>query len=212
MPRVLPMGERALLAEVDDQGAVLALHRSLRGTRPAGVVDLVPAARTVLVEIDPRTIGLAEARAWIVRAAASAGARDAAEPAASVDLHVRYDGADLARTAALLALAPAELVARHAAAAWTVAFTGFAPGFGYLVSDDWAFDVPRRESPRTRVPAGVVGLAAGFTAAYPRETPGGWQLIGTLRPADAAKLFDPDAAAPALLAPGTRVRFREEPA
>jgi biotin-dependent carboxylase-like uncharacterized protein len=85
-----------------------------------------------------------------------------------------------------------------------VAFTGFAPGFGYLVSPDWPYDVPRLASPRTRVPAGAVGLAAGFTGAYPRETPGGWRLIGTTD----ASLFDPDAASPALLAPGTRVRFR----
>ncbi len=96
-----------------------------------------------------------------------------------------------------------ELVRRHASADWTVAFTGFAPGFGYLVSPDWTFDVPRLVTPRTRVPRGSVGLAAGFTGAYPRDTPGGWRLIATT---DAA-LFDPDTASPALLAPGTRVRF-----
>ncbi len=85
-----------------------------------------------------------------------------------------------------------------------MAFTGFAPGFGYLVSPDWPHDVPRLDSPRTRVPAGAIGLAAGFTGAYPRETPGGWRLIG----ATSARLFDPDAASPALLAPGARVAFR----
>ena len=101
-------------------------------------------------------------------------------------------------------MSPEALVAQHAAARWSVAFTGFAPGFGYLVSADWPYDVPRLEAPRTRVPEGAVGLAAGFTGAYPRETPGGWRLIGTTR----AQLFDPDAASPALLAPGARVRFR----
>ena len=95
-------------------------------------------------------------------------------------------------------------MAQHAAARWSVAFTGFAPGFGYLTSADWPYDVPRLDVPRTRVPKGSVGLAAAFTGAYPRETPGGWQLIGTTR----AELFDPDAASPALLSPGGRVRFR----
>ncbi|MGO7983573.1 carboxyltransferase domain-containing protein, partial [Rhizobium johnstonii] len=70
------------------------------------------------------------------------------------------------------------LSARQAAATWTVAFTGFAPGFGYLVSSEWPYRVPRLDTPRTRVPAGSVGLAGEFTGAYPRETPGGWQLIG----------------------------------
>ncbi|MGN6220446.1 MAG: 5-oxoprolinase/urea amidolyase family protein, partial [Microbacterium sp.] len=117
---------------------------------------------------------------------------------------------------------------RQPEAEWRVAFTGFAPGFGYLVSDDWPFDVPRLESPRTRVPAGSVGLAGAFSGAYPRDTPGGWRLIGTT----GAPLFDPDAAGPthpgaprdapaaqresgrtpALLAPGTRVRFHPVPA
>ena len=86
-----------------------------------------------------------------------------------------------------------------------MAFTGFAPGFGYLIGGAWPFDVPRLESPRARVPAGAVGLAAGYTGAYPRETPGGWRLIGTT----SATLFDAAAAAPALLPPGARVRFRE---
>ena len=122
----------------------------------------------------------------------------------SIELEVVYDGADLADTAALLGMSPDELVRRHTSAEWSVAFTGFAPGFGYLISPDWTFDVPRLAIPRTRVPRGSVGLAAGFTGAYPRDTPGGWRLIGTTD----APLFDPDAASPALLAPGARVRFR----
>ncbi|WP_127820511.1 5-oxoprolinase subunit B/C family protein, partial [Microbacterium sp. CPCC 204701] len=121
-----------------------------------------------------------------------------------VEIETAYDGADLAETAALLGLEVDELVERHSHAEWRVAFTGFAPGFGYLVSDDWTFEVPRLTSPRTRVPAGSVGLAGRFAGAYPRETPGGWRLVGTT----GARLFDPDAASPALLAPGTRVRFR----
>jgi KipI family sensor histidine kinase inhibitor len=203
--RLLPMGDRALLAEVGSLDAVLALHAALEASRPPGVVDLVPAARTVLVRVDPRVLPLAAARAWVDRTTAST---DAAAPAARdadlVELDAEYAGPDLAETATLLGLSPDALVAQHSAAQWTVAFTGFAPGFGYLVSPDWPHDVPRLASPRTRVPAGAIGLAGAFSGAYPRDTPGGWRLIGTTP----ALLFDPDAASPALLAPGTRVRFR----
>lgn len=201
-PRILPMGERALLLEVDSLAASTALHRRLAASRPDGVVDLVPAARTVLVRVDPRLLSTTTARAWIARATAVA-APDAPIAAAPVRLDVTYDGADLDETAALLGMSPAELVRRHTEAEWTVAFTGFAPGFGYLVSPQWPFDVPRLDSPRTRVPRGAIGLAGRFSGAYPRETPGGWRLIGTT----GASLFDPDAASPALLAPGTPVRF-----
>jgi KipI family sensor histidine kinase inhibitor len=197
------MGERALLAEVDALGDVLLLHRRLAASVVEGVVDLVPAARTVLVTVDPQVLPLAAARAWIVRAAETDAAEAVATDAAEVVLDVVYDGPDLAGTAELLGISADELVRRHCAARWRVAFTGFAPGFGYLVSDDWPFDVPRLDTPRTRVPAGAVGLAAAFTGAYPRETPGGWRLIGTT----AAPLWDPDASAPALLTPGAAVRF-----
>ncbi len=196
------MGDRAILLEVDTLDEVIALHARLEASRVDGIVDLVPAARTVLVRVDPRVLPLAGARAW---AQAQSGG-DAAQraPGSLVELDIAYDGPDLVETAEILGLTVDELVRRHSTADWTVAFTGFAPGFGYLVSDDWLFDVPRLPAPRTRVPQGAVGLAAGFTGAYPRETPGGWRLIGTT----AARLFDAEAAAPALLAPGARVRFR----
>ncbi|WP_141892530.1 urea amidolyase family protein [Microbacterium kyungheense] len=197
------MGERAFLVEVDGLDEVLAVHGALAASRPDGVTDLVPAARTVLVRVDPRVLPVASAKSWALRAAAGASLGDAAE-GPLVELDIAYDGADVEHTAALLGIDADEFVRRHAAARWRVAFTGFAPGFGYLVSDDWPYDVPRRESPRTRVPAGSVGLAGRFSGAYPRDTPGGWQLIGTTR----APLFDADAASPALLTPGARVRFR----
>lgn len=219
------MGAKAVLVEVESLDEVLALRAALAASAPPGVVDLVPAARTVLVSVDASLLTLAAARAWVSSAASTLpqgrNAMDAAPatdptPARSaaahrVELDLAYDGPDLADTAALLGLTPAELIARHSALEWTVAFTGFAPGFGYLVSPDWPYDVPRLDTPRTRVPAGAVGLAAGFTGAYPRETPGGWRLIATTT----ARLFDADAvapASPALLAPGTRVRLRPVPA
>jgi len=219
--RLRPFGDSAVLAEVESLADVLDLHARLAASRPAGVVDLVPAARTVLVHVDPTVLPLSAVRGWIAghdlaaaptapdparRAAREARVRPG-DPASPIELPIVYDGADLAAAAALLGIGAGELVARHAAAEWTVAFTGFAPGFGYLVSPDWRFDVPRRATPRTRVPAGAVGLAGGFSGAYPRDTPGGWQIIGTTP----AALFSPAAAAPALLAPGTRVRFRPSP-
>jgi len=201
--RILPMGERALLVEMGSLDEVMDLRDRLDASRPRGVVDLVPGARTVLVRVDPAVLTLGAAQAWVAEAKS-----DAAPPAAAsgslVELDVAYDGEDLAETARLLGVSADELVRRHAAAQWTVAFTGFAPGFAYLVSRDWTFDVPRLASPRTRVPAGAVGLAGTFSGAYPRETPGGWRLIGTT----SAPLWSPDAASPALLAPGSHVRFR----
>lgn len=193
-----------MLAEVADLAGVLALHAALAAAPPAGVDELVPAARTVLVAFDPARIGRAAVEQWIRRATGSRAA--AARPGPLVEVPVRYDGTDLGETAALLGIPAVDLVARHAGARWTVAFTGFAPGFAYLVSADWPFDVPRLARPRTRVPAGAVGLAGGFSGAYPRETPGGWRLIG----ATDAVLFDPDAATPVLLPPGARVRFVPE--
>lgn len=200
-----PMGRRALLAEVATLDDVLSLHAALVAEPPPGVVDLVPAARTVLVTVDER-LALAAARAWIERTAASATVSARAD-GPLVDVRVRYDGADLAATAELLGLSPEALAARHRAASWRVAFTGFAPGFAYLVADDWPFDVPRLPSPRTRVPAGAVGLAGGFSGAYPRETPGGWRLIATTDDT----LFDPSGEGRVLLPPGSRVRYVEAP-
>src|SRR5690606_25340633 len=122
---------------------------------------------------------------------------------AEVSIPVRYDGEDLDEVARLLDVSVAEIINRHLAADWQVAFSGFAPGFGYAVGSDPLFDVPRRSSPRTRVPAGSVALAGHFTGVYPRESPGGWQLIGRTD----AVMWDIRRDPPALLAPGTLVRF-----
>jgi KipI family sensor histidine kinase inhibitor len=101
-------------------------------------------------------------------------------------------------------LSEEDVVGLHTSAVYTVAFTGFAPGFGYLTGLPTALRQPRLDSPRTRVPAGAVGVAGEFTGVYPRESPGGWRLLGQT----SATLFDPATDPPALLAPGDRVRFR----
>jgi KipI family sensor histidine kinase inhibitor len=202
--RVLPSGSTALLVELDDLDAVLALYAALAGDPPDGVVDVVPAARTVLLVTDPARTTLA-AVAEAVRA--TTPRPDARAAGDVVELPVHYDGADLAELAGLLDLTPAELVRRHSGAEWTVAFCGFAPGFGYLTQDSGSWDVPRRSTPRTKVPPGSVALAGEFSGVYPRESPGGWQLVGRT---DVA-VFDLDRDPAALLRPGVRVRFVAAP-
>ncbi len=125
--------------------------------------------------------------------------------AGAVEVPVVYDGADLGEVAALTGLTPAGVVAAHTGTPWRVAFTGFAPGFGYLEGGDPRLDVPRRAVPRVRVPAGAVGLAGRFSGVYPVESSGGWQLIGRTE----AVLWDLDRDPPALLRPGISVRFVE---
>ena len=123
-----------------------------------------------------------------------------------VEIPVQYDGEDLADVAEILGCDADEVVDRHTGTTWTVAFCGFAPGFGYLTADEGSWDVPRRSSPRTKVPAGSVALAGPFSGVYPRESPGGWQLLGRTEVA----AFDLAREPAALLRPGTRVRFVRE--
>ena len=196
--RILTASDSALLVEADDLEQAMRLN--LAWSDVPGVRERIPGARTVLVRFDPhRTSAAALAEALAATEVDAAALPDAGE----VTIPVRYDGEDLDEAAALLDVSAEELVARHLAADWRVAFSGFAPGFGYAVSGDPLFDVPRRSSPRTRVPAGSVALAGAFSGVYPRESPGGWQLIGRT----ALEMWDIDRDPPALLAPGRRVRF-----
>ena len=120
-----------------------------------------------------------------------------------VEIPVRYDGEDLDEVAQLTGLDPSEVVRRHTAPTYTVAFLGFSPGFPYLVGLDPALEVPRLDTPRTSIPAGSVGLAGTQTGIYPTASPGGWRLIGRTE----ATLFDPARDPPSRLAPGGRLRF-----
>lgn len=191
MVTLRPVGEAAVLAEVEDAGQALALSLWLREQVEA--VEVVAAARSVLVDgCQPLAVRAALAR-WTPTSEVPAGAL--------VEVPVTYDGPDLASTAALLGLSTAELVDAHAAAEHVVAFCGFAPGFGYLAGSPW--EVPRLDSPRARVEPGSVGLAGTWTGIYPSASPGGWRLVGRT---DIA-LWDASRTPPALLVPGTRVRF-----
>ncbi|MCH9642845.1 MAG: allophanate hydrolase subunit 1 [Actinomycetia bacterium] len=200
---VLDYGDRALLLTFDGTTDVLAWTDALREAGLSGVVDIVPAARTVLLKLAasryqaPTRQRLTQLRPRIAAPAESAGRAD-------IVIDVAYDGEDLADVARLTGLAPDEVVTAHTGRRWRVGFSGFAPGFAYLVGGDERLAVPRRSDPRTRVPVGSVGLAGEFSGIYPRESPGGWQLIGRT----AAVVWDLDRDSPALLTPGMWVQFR----
>ncbi|WP_338700884.1 allophanate hydrolase subunit 1 [Streptomyces sp. Q6] len=202
-PVVRVAGRHALLVELPDAERAGAFHAGLLRSRAAGtlppVAEIVPGARTVLLDGVPDPDALArELASWDVPPAA-AGDGDV------VTIPVVYDGPDLADVAALWGVSEAEVGARHAAYTYRVAFCGFAPGFGYLTGLPESLHVPRRATPRTRVPAGAVAVAGPYSAVYPRATPGGWQIIGTMP--DPLPLWDPDRERAALLSPGTRVEF-----
>lgn len=201
--RIVPFGDAALLVELDDLDAVLALAAAVQASDFAGVLDVVPAARTVLVVTEPGTAldPLVTDVTSLSSALAAGSSLTVVEP---VEIAVVYDGPDLAEVARLTGLAEDEVVAAHTGTPWRIAFGGFAPGFAYLTGGDPRLAVPRRDEPRTTVPAGAVGLAGEYSGVYPRPSPGGWQLIGSTD----AELWDTDREPPALLVPGGTVRFR----
>ncbi|MFI2200252.1 allophanate hydrolase subunit 1 [Streptomyces sp. NPDC020192] len=204
--RVRRAGRCALLVELPDAERAAAFHAELLRRRAAGtlppVAEIVPGARTVLLDGVTHPEQLARRMAgWEVPSRA-------ADDSGVVEIPVRYDGPDLPHVAARWGVRTEEVAARHASYTYRVAFCGFAPGFGYLTGLPAELHLPRRDTPRTRVPAGAVALAGPYSAVYPRATPGGWQLIGTMP--DPAPLWDLTRDEPALLTPGTRVRFVAE--
>jgi KipI family sensor histidine kinase inhibitor len=204
--RVLQCADSGLLIELADLAGVHALCAALADDRPAGVTDVVPAARTVLLLLDPEGADPAAVERHV------RGLRPSTRPRAPgplVEVRVDYGGPDLPDVARLTGLTEREVVAAHTGRVWEVAFGGFAPGFSYLVGGDPRLEVPRRGEARISVPAGAVGLAGSFSGIYPRASPGGWQLIGRTR----VPLWQIDRDPPALLQPGMRVRFvdREGP-
>ncbi len=198
--RVRPYGDEALLIEPDDPALTLALAAALRDE--PGVDEVVPAARTVLVRAAAAELARLGRRIDVLAAGLAPDASASSAPDVVLDVH--YDGADLGDTAAELGLDADALVRAHSDGAYVVAFCGFAPGFAYLSGLEPALHVGRLTEPRTKVPAGSVGIAGEFTGVYPQTSPGGWRLLGRTD----ADLWDVARDPPALLAPGTRVTFR----
>ncbi|PYE88076.1 5-oxoprolinase/urea amidolyase family protein [Phyllobacterium leguminum] len=199
---ILPVRAGCILLELADLDATLGLLDALQANPIAGIREIVPGARTLLVEFDPGRIALAELKSAI---ASLSGTGRKVSDGPLVEIPVRYDGEDLADVAGLVGMSVTDVVRLHTQSEYLVAFTGFAPGFAYLAGGDPRLAVPRRKSPRTRVPAGAVGLAGEFSGVYPKAGPGGWQLIGTTHLA----MFDIDRTPASLLQPGMRVRFRD---
>ena len=201
MRRILPYGERGLLVELADADEVGGYTAALRAHPPVGVVDVVPAARTVLVMFDDRTVTGA-AMTELLRTIEPQPID--APTAAVVTLEVRYDGEDLDAVARRSGIDTVEVVRRHTAVVYRSSFCGFAPGFAYLTGLDPVLVVPRLTTPRPQVRAGSVAIAAGYCGVYPRDMPGGWSILGRTD----APLWDLSRLPPALLGPGTVVRFR----
>jgi KipI family sensor histidine kinase inhibitor len=198
--RIHRYGADALLVEVDDTAEAASLYRAARARHRSGelqVRDLVPAARTLLLDgvRDPEGLA-ATIRAWQPE-------RLGGQPVGTVEVPTRYDGADLEQVARSWRMSVEEVVEIHTGTDFVVAFCGFSPGFAYCTGLEPELAVPRHDTPRSRVPAGSVGLAGEFTGIYPTASPGGWQLLGTTD----LTLWDPDREVPATLPPGTRVRF-----
>jgi KipI family sensor histidine kinase inhibitor len=178
----------------------------IRALSPPWLRDLVPAYAAVAVFFDPDAVAAEAVRDWLLAQCAVDAPDHRSDATRIVEIPVRYGddcGADLDTAAAELGIAREALIARHCAPLYTVAMLGFAPGFPYLLGLDPDLALPRLATPRTRVPAGSVGIGGAQTGIYPCESPGGWRLIGRTP----LRLFDAQRTTPSLLAPGDRVRF-----
>ena len=212
VPRIAPLGDSALTitfgAAIDaaTAAAVGRLAATIPARPPRGFVELVPGYVTLTLYFDPLATSVRQLADDITVLIARPTVAEATPSSRLVEIAVRYDGPDLANVAAATGLSEAEVISRHSAPEYRVGLLGFVPGFAYLGPIDPALVLPRRSSPRARVPAGSVAIAGAQTGIYPAETPGGWHLIGHT----AVTLFDPARAPPALLAVGDRVRFLVE--
>lgn len=197
-------GEYALLVETGSLEVSHRLDALLRADRPAGVAEIVPGPTTLLVAAPGADLPrLRDRLSGLLGTACAAGA-GASLPTRTVTVPVVYDGADLDDVAALSGLSVEEVVERHSRRELVVGWLGFAPGFAYLTGLDPALHVARLSTPRTSVPAGAVAIAGPYSAVYPSASPGGWRLLGR----SPMTVWDVNADPPAVLTPGTRVRFQ----
>jgi KipI family sensor histidine kinase inhibitor len=192
-------GTRSVLVELSDLDSVQALGALLEASPLPGQLDVLAAASTIFIKTD----SWASARkiaAAIPTLELGAAPQDTGS-LVTVDVH--YDGEDLAEVAKLTGLSIESVINAHTGQSWRAAFGGFAPGFAYLLGENHDLNVPRRDTPRKVVPAGAVALAGDYSSVYPRQSPGGWQLIGHTD----AVLWDLERENPALIRPQDRVRF-----
>lgn len=201
---ILDYGDCALLLQFDHTADVLAWTAALRATALPGVIDIVPASHTVLVKLAAPRYRAAVHRRLSALKVPDPVETAAPDGAADVVIDVIYDGPDLGEVAERTGLTVAQVINAHTSAPWRVGFGGSTPGFAYLMGGDPRLEVPRRAELRAAVPAGSVALAGQFSGIYPRQWPGGWQLIGRTD----AVLWDLARPAPALLTPGLSVQFR----
>ena len=199
--RFLPVNLDVLLVELKDLDETLALFDALMAEPIAGVEEIIPAARTLMIQYRPSAI---ERQALVDRIAGQDLSQRREGEHRRVEIPVHYNGEDLDEVATLLNISRAEVIQRHTAHDYSVAFCGFAPGFAYLTGGA-GFQVPRRQTPRTRIPAGAVALAGDFSGVYPKASPGGWQIIGVTP----LQMWDLNRPEPALLRPGYKVRFTD---
>jgi KipI family sensor histidine kinase inhibitor len=203
---VFSYGVEALLVEVDSPDQAAALRAQLTQSPPPGTTETLPGLRTVLIRFDPRTTDARALARQLTDLVDGAGLPDAGtrrQDDEAVLVRVSYDGDDLDDVAAHTGLTVDAVIAAHQAPAYRVMLIGMAPGFYFLSGGDPRLDVPRRPSPRQQVPRGAVGLAGPLTGIYPKQGPGGWQLIGQVLD----DLWHPTRLPAALLAPGAAVRF-----
>ncbi|AOA57295.1 5-oxoprolinase subunit B/C family protein [Acinetobacter larvae] len=201
--RFLSVNIDSFLIELPSPEETLALYRTLSSHKTLAIQELVPAARTILVIFDDlRT----NTKTLVQQIQQLQWDRADQQHAQECVIPICYDGEDLAQVAELQGLSIAELISRHQHSLWQVAFIGFAPGFAYLSSPDRPFsDIPRLATPRKKIPAGALGLAGQYSGIYPKDSPGGWQLIGSTTTA----MWDLSRSKPALLTPGMSVIFED---
>jgi len=210
-PRLLPVGDSAILIEFADEiddavnDRVHTLAHFLRAQTHTGMIDLIPAYSSLLVCYDPAQIGFASMREYLAASLLSTQAQSTFT-ARVIEIPAKYGGEfapDLAFITQWSGLTETQVIDLHASQIYRVYFIGFTPGFAYLGAVPAKIAAPRLATPRTRVPAGSIGIAGRQTGIYPMETPGGWRLIGRTT----QKLFDVQNDPPALFQPGDRVRF-----
>ena len=198
--RFLPVNLSAFMVELQSLEQTMALTDSLNNMPIAGIEEITPAARTILVRYNPV---ITSVNGLVSEISLRDVSKVELKASKLVTIPVDYSGEDIAEVARYLGITIDEVIRRHTENEYQVAFSGFAPGFGYMVSKGAQLNVPRRSSPRVRIPAGSVALAGEFSSVYPQASPGGWQLIGTT---DIA-VWNIDREEPALLQAGYRVNF-----